>query len=80
MAKKSNWIKSCYTEGGILYIKKFSQKVITITKPEEITRENLLDPNFEVESDENRRPSELLEAQRQQNSNNSNNAYEGTEV
>ena len=28
MAKKSNWIKSCYTEGGILYIKKFSQKVI----------------------------------------------------
>ena len=61
MARKARYIKTAYTDEGILYVKKMNNQVITVTKPEDLNRENLVESNFEPENGENRRPSEIAE-------------------
>ena len=61
MARKARYIKTAYTDDGILYAKKLNNEVITITKLEDLNRENLMNANFETDDNSNRRPSEIAE-------------------
>ena len=50
MAKRSNLIKSCWTEGGILSVRKINGTVKEISSIDELKAFTLQNPNFDVEA------------------------------